>query len=365
MNMERVEKIVSAVLYEGYVLYPYRPSSVKNRQRWTFGGLYPEAYSRVNGGFEPSSVQTECLIEGDESTTLEVKVRFLHIMAREVRELTTPVLDLPSDITHVSRPVASLWVGDKLFQTWQEAIERDAGSADLRLGDLLAAPHNFSFSCPGSREVEPLRSGTGQLAGAVVRTQIALAGSVSVEVEGVAQGLYKVRVRITNLTPWQGSQDQGHREERDDALLCTFSSTHIILSVSGGGFVSLFDPPAEYAEAVAACSNIGTWPVLVGEEGDRDMILSSPIILYDYPQIAPESPGDLFDGTEIDEILTLRIMTMTDEEKREMRAVDERARALLDRTESLTGEQMMNMHGTVRSLTARRADMDPEVPQHG
>ncbi len=372
MNMAQVEKIVSAVLYEGYVLYPYRPSSVKNRQRWTFGGLYPESYSVANGGFEPSLAQTECLIEGDSDTTLEVKVRFLHILAREVRELITPMSELPLDLTHVSRPVASLWVGDKLYQTWQEATERDAGSAELRLGDLLAAPHSFDFHYPASREVEALRSDTGQLVGAVVRTQRALAGSVSVEAEAVADGVCKVRVRITNLTPWQLTEDQGHREERDDALLCTFASTHTILSVRDGGFVSLFDPPAEYSEAVAACSNIGTWPVLVGEEGDRDMILSSPIILYDYPQIAPESPGDLFDGTEIDEILTLRIMTMTDEEKREMRAVDERARALLDRTESLTGEQMMSMHGTVRSVGARhasplsrRAEPDSEVSQHG
>ncbi len=365
MNMAQVEKIISAVLYEGYVLYPYRPSSVKNRQRWTFGGLYPESYSAANGGFEPSLAQTECLIEGDADTTLEVKVRFLHILAREVRELTTPVSELPLDINLISSPVAALWVGDRLFQTWQEATERDAGSVELRLGDLLALPHTFTFDYPESREVELLRSDVGQMVGAVVRTQHALAGSVSVEAEAVVQGVYRVRVRITNLTPWQGTDDTGHREERDDALLSTFASTHTILSVRGGGFVSLFDPPAEYSEAVAACSNVGTWPVLVGEEGACDMILSSPIILYDYPQIAPESPGDLFDGTEIDEILTLRIMTMTDEEKREMRAVDERARALLDRTESLTSEQMMSMHGTVRSIAARRAEPDQEAHQYG
>jgi hypothetical protein len=90
--------------------------------------------------------------------------------------------------------------------------------------------------------------------------------------------------------------------------------------------------------------------VLVGAEGERTMLLASPIILYDYPQIAPESPGNLFDGTEIDEILTLRIMTMTDEEKREMGATDARARALLDRTESLDQEQLMALHGTLRGL---------------
>jgi hypothetical protein len=100
------------------------------------------------------------------------------------------------------------------------------------------------------------------------------------------------------------------------------------------------------------CKNEGTWPVLVGDEesGDRSTMLSSPIILYDYPKIAPESPGELFDGTEIDEILTLRVMTMTDAEKEEMRQTDERARQILERTESLPEERLLKMHGVVREL---------------
>ena len=97
-----------------------------------------------------------------------------------------------------------------------------------------------------------------------------------------------------------------------------------------------------------ACRNVGGWPVLVGEEGTRDTMLSSPIILYDYPQIAPESPGDLFDGTEIDEILTLRIMTLTDEEKRAAIGLDSRARDLLSRTENLSREQLYDLHGVMR-----------------
>ena len=78
-------------------------------------------------------------------------------------------------------------------------------------------------------------------------------------------------------------------------------------------------------------------------------MLSAPIILSDYPQIAPESPGDLFDGTEIDEILTLRIMTLTDAEKQAMIAVDDRV-AVLERTEALAPEQLMRLHGTIRNL---------------
>ena len=96
--------------------------------------------------------------------------------------------------------------------------------------------------------------------------------------------------------------------------------------------------------------------VLVGEEGQRDAMLSAPIILYDYPQVAPESPGDLFDGTEIDEILTLRILTLTEEEKRAAAAVDQRARALLERTEALAREQLLRLHGTVRGLRPLEGD---------
>jgi hydrogenase maturation protease len=83
-------------------------------------------------------------------------------------------------------------------------------------------------------------------------------------------------------------------------------------------------------------------------------MLSSPIILYDYPQIAPESPGDLFDGAEIDEILSLRIMTMTEEEKQEMRESDDRARRILERTETLPEEQLMKLHGALRGLRTIR-----------
>src|SRR4051795_1006147 len=132
MNLSAATSIVNAVLYEGYVLYPYRPSSVKNRQRWTFGGLYPRAYSEAQGGLEPYSMQTQCLVLGDETTSVEVIVRFLHILSRQVRELTSS----PST-GQASRPVEALWVGDKLYQTWQEATERDAGGAELNLSDLL------------------------------------------------------------------------------------------------------------------------------------------------------------------------------------------------------------------------------------
>ncbi|HLK53508.1 MAG TPA: hypothetical protein VKU42_08620, partial [Candidatus Angelobacter sp.] len=134
------------------------------------------------------------------------------------------------------------------------------------------------------------------------------------------------------------------------ALESSLLSAHMVLGAKNGRFISLLEPPDDLKELASACNNIGTWPVLVGKAGEDDTLLSSPIILYDYPQIAPESAGDLFDGTEIDEILSLRIMTLTNDEKREMRESDDKTREILERTEALPPEQLMKLHGVVRSL---------------
>ena len=133
----------------------------------------------------------------------------------------------------------------------------------------------------------------------------------------------------------------------------TFCSTHTVLRATGGEFVSLTDPPERLRAAAAACQNVGTWPVLVGEPGQRDTLLASPIILEDHPRVAPESPGDLFDGGEIDQLLVLNILALTEEEKAEMRAADPRTRAILERTEALTPDQLMRLHGAIRDVAAR------------
>ncbi len=350
MNLALVEPIVKAVLYEGYMLYPYRPSSVKNRQRWTFGGVYPQAYCTAQGGTEAWATQTECLALGDRhhpaGAHLDVVVRFLHLMARDVGELDAPVQELPSDEEPRFRAVVALQVGETLFQTWQEAVERDVSIADIDLNELVAAPQRRSFAFPASRALEPLRDEIGMVVGVIVREQQRLEGAVELAAEHVGEQVFRVTVRTLNLTPG-GSFGPA---ERAVAQMRSFASTHTILGVRGAQFASLLDPPDHLRDAAAGCRNTGSWPVLVGDEGMRDMMLASPIILYDYPQIAPESPGDLFDGTEIDEILTLRIMTMTEDEKREMGAADERARALLQRTELLGSEQLLGLHGAMRGL---------------
>jgi hypothetical protein len=331
------------LLYEGYILYPYRPSAVKNRQRWTFGGVLPEDYVRTHATGDAASVQTQCLVCGTAATRLDLRLRFLQVVEREVAALD-PVSDLPADAVHSLRRVAALDIDGRPYAAWQEAVEREVRVSDCALGAVLARPHRVAFTFPGGSETEGLRRADGLVAGALVRTWQMLAGELTLGAESVGRDAWRLTVLIRNLTPF----DAGAAAVREAALPHAFVSTHTILGVEQGEFVSLLEPPAVLAGAAAACRNLGTYPVLVGAEGCRDTLLSSPIILYDYPQVAPESAGDLFDATEIDEILTLRILAMTDAEKREMASADAHARAILERSEALGAEGLRRLHGALR-----------------
>jgi len=288
MNFGAVEKIADAVLYEGYLLYPYRQSAVKNQQRFNFGVLYPKTYSELQTGADAWEMQTECLVSGESSATVDVKVRFLQMVNRQDR---------------------------------QEGVEREVYLS----GCSLSAPlrHTFVFD--------------------------ALQGELEFSAAKIDEQLFRITLAVRNCVEFE---DAG----REQALLNSFVSVHSLLHVSGGEFISLLDPPEQFKAAVSECKNVGTWPVLAGEEGQRDLMLSAPIILYDYPQIAPESPGDLFDGTEIDEILALRILTMTDSEKLEVRNGDDRARKILERTEMLPPEHFQKLHGALRGLRSRQPE---------
>jgi hydrogenase maturation protease len=188
-----------------------------------------------------------------------------------------------------------------------------------------------------------LTSPDGTNVGVVVRQQQHVEGALEIDGQSIGESLFKLTVRARNTTQFEGGG-------RDDALCRALVSAHTILEVRSGSFVSLLDPPAQSKEAAAACANIGLFPVLVGAAGATDTLLASPIILYDYPQVAPESPTNLFDGCEIDEILTLRIMTLTDEEKQDAAAVDERTKNLLATTEALAREQLSQLHGAFRAV---------------
>jgi hypothetical protein len=326
--MDRVRRIADAVLYEGYVLWPYRRSALKNQRRWTFGGVYPERHTLAHPD-DPCRMQTQCLARCKPDARLNVRVRFLHVVEREVARLTETGRE----------PVDELTVGGERFVPWQEAVEREVSAPELRLGGEGRA--RALIRVPAGAEREVLNDSAGRPAGMLTRRWRALAGVVEVAVEPLGADLFRITASVRNVSPFDG-------EERERALRATFCSTHTVLRLAGGEFLSLTDPPADAAAEAARCENRGTWPVLAGEPGDRSTLLSSPIILPDHPEIAPESPGDLFDAAEIDQLLTLSILSMTDEERRQMREADPRTRAILERTERLSPDDLMKLHGTIR-----------------
>jgi hypothetical protein len=336
VNVKLIEEIANAILYEGYMLYPYRPSSVKNRQRWNFGVVYPRNYSEAQQGTDPWCTRTECLVKGSAQTGITVKVRFLQAISRTVGEAQTP-LGNP-----VERSDAELHA----TPAWQEAAERDAIVEVYSLDQLLRSSLTQLLHLPPSEATESIFDADGRLTGVIVRTQESISGRITLRASPVSEDLYKITLEVAN----EGSVADPGTASRDCALMRSLLSAHSILSVERGEFVSLLDTPEELKEFAAQCKNVGTWPVLVGQQDQRDALLSSPIILYDYPQIAPESAGDLFDGTEIDEILALRILTLTEAEKQEMRKGDERARRILERTEALPEEQFLKLHGVLRGM---------------
>jgi len=340
MRMEDIKEIANAVLYEGYLLYPYRRSAIKNRQRWTTGVVYPQEYSVANGSIEPWTMQTECLVAGSADTSIDIYLRFLHLLVH--RKELSETASVPSETRLETKDINEWSLARQLAsEAWEEGIEREVSVLNLSLRRLHNQTQVLEIAFPGERLAE---EPAGDTAATIILEQQPLAGTVIINAESVGADLYKIRIHIENRTPGTGALTSSA------VMSHSFVSTHTLLQVQQGTFISLLDPPEELKAIAQGCHNLHTWPVLVGNDGEHDTMLSSPIILYDYPQIAPESPGSLFDGTEIDEILTLRIMTLTDDEKEEMRQGDARAREILERTESLSPEQFMKLHGVIRNM---------------
>jgi hypothetical protein len=337
VNRELARKVADAVLYEGYMLYPYRPSAIKNRQRWTFGILYPPAYAEVGSGTERCKMHSELLLETSGDATMLIQLRFLHSVARQVARSLDGNME-PGRFESVS----SMVVNDRLIPSWDEGVER---SVEFELASL-STPQQHQFHFHGSSETEWLRDNTDRIVGKIARTQHEVTGTVSVSPEQICDGVLKLTIDVTNNTASLGLDPL----DRNSALLRSLLSAHTILTANRGQFISLLDPPGHLRNAATTCKNVGNFPVLVGEQPERQMLLCSPIVLYDYPQVAPESANDFFDATEMDEMLTLRVVTLTDGEKDEMRLADDHVRDLLQRTEQNAREQLTKTHGTIRGL---------------
>jgi hypothetical protein len=307
MNFESIEAIANTILFEGYILYPYRSSAIKNRQRWNFGTLYPRAFSQAQQPPERWSFGVQLLIEGDEGTSISARVRFLQLL---------------SD------------AGDS-GEEWQEGFPRSRTLQGLAIADLCGGVErvfDLSELSQDERSVAPpafdMQPRTGRL---------------KISASKLDENLYKIDAGFYNESP-VGLLSRAAAQD------VAFISAHLLLEAEGGHFVSLLDAPDELRASVQGCVQDGVFPVLAGKEGDRTRVLCSPIILYDYPQVAPESAGDFFDGTEMDEMLALRVLTLTDDEKATIRGGDPHARAILERTEALPHEQLLKVHGALRGL---------------
>ncbi|GAB91397.1 hypothetical protein [Gordonia rhizosphera] len=323
MTIHDVATVADAVLYEGYLLYPYRSTATKNQSRWQFGVLGPPGAVEAGIGEDPS-ISAQILVRGT-AATVALTVRFLHLQHRVVRDAQ-------------SRPVDELVVDARRYVSWDEAVACEVPVGPFALGELLPTEVSRPVDVDSAESVEDFG------AGSLLRTRVALHGQLTVSADGDGD-IARLTVTVTNT----GSA----ATDADDAISRSFIGAHVIAEVRDGTFVSLIDPPDEFAEAARRCEHHRAFPVLAGPPDDDHTVLISPIILYDHPEVADQSQVELFDSTEIDEILTLRVMTMTDEEKEQARATDARAAAIIDRCEVLSPESMARLHGVLR---------DPHLP---
>ena len=345
-------RVADAVLFEGYLLYPYRASAAKNQVRWQFVVLMPPSWTE---GGEASVHQAEVLLEPERAAVLHVRVRFLHVQTKTIER---------ADPGGGFAPVPELEVAGERLLSWDEAVATESDVA-VSLAELTgderssrsARSHRWvvPVRIPAHREEEPVHDATGVVVARIVRERRPLEARLQLSAE-VLPGPYVLRVRARLENTAAPPVDS-----RDEALRYALVAAHTVLAVREGEFLSLLDPPEWARPVAAACENVGVWPVLVGEESRRDVVLASPIILYDHPSIAPESPGELYDGLEIDEILSLRTMALTDEEKREARATDPRAAAIVDRVDTMPPEVLDRLHGAIRYL--RGAPEHPRVEE--
>lgn len=333
-SQARARAVADAVLYEGYLLYPYRANSRKNQSRWQFGVLGPAGAAGAGLG-EDSELSAQCLLDADGHTALTLTVRFLQLQRRTVEDAG-------------GTPVAELVVHGRSWISWDEAVECEHSVGPLTLTDS-AAP----LSIPGGTEYEAIPGPDGSPAGQVVRHREHLDGEIQMSVDRDERF---VRLSVTLRNIGAPATDQ------HDAVARSLIGAHVIAELDDGQFVSLLEPPPDAEAAVARCVQHRCFPVLAGPPGDHSIVLVSPIILYDHPEIAEQSDGPLFDSTEIDEILTLRVMTMTEEEKAQARATDQRAAQLIDRCDTMTPEALQRLHGVLRDPHAETAALIPEVP---
>ena len=338
-SWDRARAVADAVLYEGYLLYPYRGTSSKNQSRWQFGVLGPPGAADAGLG-EDDTLAAQFPVDSDQAITMVV--RFLQLQHRRAER------ELPGG---AFEPVDELNTPSGSWLTWDEAVECEMSFGPIAFDDK---PWTMPMVAPAATEIEPVDGGR------LVRERQEVRGLLTISSEPDGD-LRRVSVRVSNV----GESVCGKADGKDSVIARSMIGTHIIAEVVGGQFVSLLEPPSAAADAVPRCTQHRCFPVLAGPPGTQDMLLISPIILYDHPEVAEQSNTALYDCTEIDEILTLRVMTMTDEEKAQARATDPRAAQIIDQCDAMSPEAMARLHGVLRDphVPTISAGLVPEIPE--
>jgi hypothetical protein len=290
-----LDALTATLLYEGYSLFPYHRSAIKNQKPIPFGVVYPANYHVCNQ-HAPAKMEAQCIVTGNENLEINVEVVFLHLTKSDNNEWKT--------------------------------IERRLEPGDFRLAALQKGKRtiSFRFEVPDagdntSNEIMPIN------------------GELTIEAENIGENSYRAAISIDNATPIQNPLSAS----RDEALRQSFLATHIVLSALHGEFISAQGPPEKYRAAVEACGNSGLWQIMIDRENTS--ILFSPIIVHDYPKIHPRSKTDLFDSTEIQEALMLHLAVMSGEEKNRIAESDEKLRAMLNKAAEATPDDIIALHG--------------------
>ena len=335
-SWDRARAVADAVLYEGYLLYPYRGTSSKNQSRWQFGVLGPPGASHAGLG-EDDTLAAQFLVDGAQAITMVV--RFLQLQHRRPeRERADGGFE----------PVDELTTPSGSWLTWDEAVECERSFGPIALD---GQQWTLAVTAEAATDIERVNGGR------LVRDRQEVRGELTVNNEPDGE-LHRISIRISNL----GAAVDRKTDGKESVIARSMIGTHVIAEVVGGEFVSLLEPAPAAAGAVSRCHQHRCFPVLAGPHGTHDVLLVSPIILYDHPEVAEQSKTALYDCTEIDEILTLRVMTMTDEEKAQARATDPRAAQIIDQCDAMSPEAMARLHGVLRSPHTP-AGLVPEIPE--
>lgn len=342
-----LETLAGTLLYEGYSLYPYKRSALKNAKPIPMGVVYPQTYSNYHPEALPL-MQAECIVLGRADVELDISVRFLHLRRKELLGFN-PASGNSGTEEEDFLPVGSLCLEGRHYSAGWEAVERNITPGSAPLSKLVCEETSHAFEFPETVDSERIKNGNGAVAGRSIRFQSGIEGRVHIAAEPLKRkkNCFRITARVENTS----IVNKPGTTTRDEIFNQSFLSTHIVLSINSGTFISMQNPEEQWRAAAEACQNVNSWPILV--EKSNNCMLASPIILYDYPQIDPRSKGDLFDSTEIEEALLLHVAVLSDEEKRQIAQSDEKLRAMLDRVGKVTPEELIGLHGGMKDISKK------------